>query len=488
MATISATNSNILSPVQNLSQYGGSKPIIPISPADTPVTKTPIPTTPTVVTPKIIGTTPVKLPTIVPTPSTNNLKIASGEALGQIQMDATYTPPVNKEKTEAQSYLKKIMGNIEGQAEAEAQIKKDEQLQEKKQRALAISNELDKLDKDFRDEVASIKENPMGKTAQGIQFDIARAQDVYENTRANKALSYRVANGDYQGAQEIANEKVNALKDQNDQAFKAYQLLVSSINNDLTESEKLQAQAQINRKENDYKSLQNAYSNALEQAVQNGAPASVLAGIDQASRKPNATEADIYSAAGQYGQDILGNEYKRAQIASANRANQPDAKLVDVNGQILVQVTPKEIQNLNTTQIAKNSVVSMADSMIASIKKYGTQTLFGEASGTRDAAKTNLLLQMKNLEKTGALDQGTIDVLSGTIPGSSFFATEAAQIAKLEQLKTTVVDKVDEFTNSYRGTTAEVDPRTKRIYETTDTLKTGSTGVLSSGIKYTIEP
>jgi hypothetical protein len=140
---------------------------------------------------------------------------------------------------------------------------------------------------------------------------------------------------------------------------------------------------------------------------------------------------------------------------------------VTQNGVPLVKVTPKEIQDLNDTQIAKNSLVSLVDGMISSIDKNGTQVLFGAEAGTRSGAKTNLLLAMKNLEKTGALDKGTIDVLTGTIPDSKFFATEAAQKAALQQLKDTVNGKVDEYIGSYKGTTAETDPRTKRIYEKT---------------------
>jgi len=151
---------------------------------------------------------------------------------------------------------------------------------------------------------------------------------------------------------------------------------------------------------------------------------------------------------------------RKARVAAAGVA-----KVGEVGTDGLVKVTGKEIQDINETVIAKNSLVSLVDSLITSIDKYGTQVLFGKEAGSRGSAKTNLLLAMKNLEKTGALDKGTIDVLAETIPTSEFFATEEAQKAALQKLKDTVVGKTDEYISSYKGTTAEVDPRTKRVFE-----------------------
>jgi hypothetical protein len=139
-----------------------------------------------------------------------------------------------------------------------------------------------------------------------------------------------------------------------------------------------------------------------------------------------------------------------------------------VDGSNLKPVKDLEIRDLNDTWTAKNSIVSIIDNMTKSIEENGTKIFWGSAAGERGANKTNLLLAMKNLEKTGALDKGTIDVLSDLIPENEFWATEDRQIASLNQLKENIIGKTDEFVGSYRGTTAEIDPRTKRIYGTVD--------------------
>lgn len=135
-----------------------------------------------------------------------------------------------------------------------------------------------------------------------------------------------------------------------------------------------------------------------------------------------------------------------------------------VDGTNLKPVKDLEIRDLNDTWTAKNSIVSIVDEMTKSIKDNGTKIFWGTEAGKRGANKTNLLLAMKNLEKTGALDKGTIDVLADLIPENEFWATEDRQIGALNQLKDTITSKTDEFVGSYRGTTAETDPRTKRIY------------------------
>jgi len=139
-----------------------------------------------------------------------------------------------------------------------------------------------------------------------------------------------------------------------------------------------------------------------------------------------------------------------------------------VDGSNLKPVRDLEIRDLNDTWTAKNSITSIVDNMTKSIEENGTKIFWGAEAGKRGANKTNLLLAMKNLEKTGALDKGTIDVLADLIPENEFWATEDRQIAALNQLKDTIVSKTNEFADSYRGTTAEIDPRTKRIYGTVE--------------------
>lgn len=289
---------------------------------------------------------------------------------------------------------------------------------------------------------------------------------------ARIAMESAIVKADYDTAKSYADQMVTAKYDQKLADIEAAKTNLEGIKYSLTSAEKKVAEATAQRlakekADTEKKMADEKQVNDMIIQASPVAPPDVMAKA-KAIQAKGGSGMEVAMALGQYGGDYLKNELLKEQLkqlkTKTTTVPSNGREVVTQNGVELVKVTPKEIQDLNDTQIAKNSLVSLVDSMITSIDKYGTQVLFGTEAGTRSGAKTNLLLAMKNLEKTGALDKGTIDVLTGTIPDSKFFATEAAQKAALKQLKNTVVNKTDEYINSYKGTTAETDPRTKRIY------------------------
>jgi hypothetical protein len=261
--------------------------------------------------------TPYAVPPPNNTPTTGNLALSTNSTAAQAQADASYVPP-NPAKDALNKSLQDIVSSINGQAGVEDKLRQDNQIYQKKQKATALSTEMDQLDKSYRDQVQQIqKENPNGIGSEVQTQKIAQAQDRYENNRANLALTYKVAAEDYNGALQIVNDKIASLDKQHSQQLSAYQLAVAAVNNDLTDSEKLKVQANLQKQQEDQKAVRDAYSTALKTAVQNGAPASVLAAIDEALRVPNATASQIYTAAGSYAinpADALDMTYKQAQI------------------------------------------------------------------------------------------------------------------------------------------------------------------------------
>lgn len=212
------------------------------------------------------------------------------------------------------------------------------------------------------------------------------------------------------------------------------------------------------------------------------APADVIARVNDIKAR-GGTATQIAQALGVYGKDYLQNEALKTNIAKAKldmvKTNAEIDKIrsttegTNITGKPL-KVSNAEITNLNEALTAKASVQSLVDQFKTNITTYGTQTLFGKAAGDREALRTNLLLAIKNMEKTGALDAGTIAVLEGTIPSSKLFATQSAQLGALNTLMNTINSKTDSYINSYKGTSAETDPRTKRAYETTPVVSTGN--------------
>lgn len=299
---------------------------------------------------------------------------------------------------------------------------------------------------------AALRENALRTMALGQQATLAQAQYDKAKNIADQAVDIKYAQ--IRADIETRKLQLDFLKE-----------FVLSPAQEKAKEARLRQYAkeekEIEQKAEEEKAINNMIVNASAQ----GAPKEL---IDRAMKGKTAKETAI--ALGEYAGDYLKTQLLKEQLKT-EKAQQykiyasvkEGSKSGTSNG--FVEVTPKEIQDLNDTQIARNSMVNLIDQAIKSIQTSGTQVLFGAEAGKRGSLKTNLLLAMKNLEKTGALDAGTINVLSETIPTSEFFATEAAQIQALQTLKDTVVGKSEEYINSYKGTTAETDPRTKRIFE-----------------------
>lgn len=370
--------------------------------------------TPPVITPESLKRVePYKLPKVEPTASTGNLSQVNNAAVGAIT--ATIQPPqdvnANSDRQKLQDYLGQILGNNAGQAEAISQVQKEEDLAGKREKATALKNDLDQFDKEYRDEVARIKENPQGKFGSAIQQDLVRAQERYENIRANKVLSYNSAAGDYNNAREVVNEKVAAFKDQNAQAIQAYQLLSNSIMNDLTESEKLKIQQNIKDKETKAKTLEDAYASALQAGLDNTATQSYYNSLDRAKEKGDV--ASIMSVISSYGYKTLDQRRKESDLVNTQVVKLDNGSTILINTQ-----TGEVIKNIGggkssgPTAVAGLTPEQQKDPFIAKM----ASTAGGKPITDTFAQSLNKGLNV--LGQIGVLQTNIKDVKTGPIVGA----------------------------------------------------------------------
>ena len=287
---------------------------------ETGIAYTPIAQIPTIVNSSVLqGTgTPINLPKTESTPTTSGLAMTNDRMASTAKTTAPYVPPEAPQQDWLQQYLQQsserknqyfddvasLQGEIANEATQAAQFAEQEQLQKKDDARRALSDQLDKMEKTHRDEIAAIKLNPEGKFGGALAADVNKANDLYQNYRANVVLEYNTTVGDYNSAAQIVNDKVQSLQNQHAQQMNAYKLTADAIWNDLTESETLIVQENQKRMAEQRQLVTDAYKATLGNASANGAPASVFAAIDEASRLPNATAADILAAAGTYGQAV----------------------------------------------------------------------------------------------------------------------------------------------------------------------------------------
>lgn len=271
---------------------------------------------PTAITPdSLTPAEPYKLPQPKQAQSSEALvpSVNSTAAAANTLVNTTETSPTaDVAKSDNQSFLKKLFEKYTGQNAEIANINKETDVAAKKARAQELANNLDVIDKEFRDQVAIIKTSP-GGTVSGNAEKLALAQDVYNNRRANAALSYRIASNDYTNAAELADSKIKAVREDLTQGINLYKLAVDAVNNDLTESEKLKVASNLRIKEDAAKRVLDTYDTALQAGFDNKAGSGYFDALDEARRSGN--PAEINRVMSRYGYKTLDQQLKAAQIA-----------------------------------------------------------------------------------------------------------------------------------------------------------------------------
>ena len=444
-----------------------------------------------------LNTQAVNIPQPAPV-STQTAPVApqnfANDFLQQTQVEDTQA---QKSASNLSLAISSLIPELQGQAEATAQAEKVAGVDRYRQELQGINNqilmktaEINQDDIRLAQSLQNIEDKPIA-----MEFITGQQSSVQRNAQLARALKQAdigILNaraigtqGNVQLAVDTAKQAVDLKYAPMKETIATYEAQLKALEPILNADEKKQARAQevktklalneLEQKQAGEKALQEIIINASSQ----GAPASLVSRAEKAK-----TPAQAAMILGTYAGDFYKTELLKAQIASqkantaesyakiraaaAQSAQVGQSLAVNINGKP-VKVPNNEITDLNQAIISKNSINSLIDDYKKIIQNTGTQTLFGKDAGKREALKTNIIFAMKNLEKTGALDKGSVDVLSGSIPDSAFFNTEGGQLAKLDELKSTVNGKADELIKSYKGTTAELDPRTKRAYELNET-------------------
>lgn len=241
--------------------FAGSVLKVPTSSATTGVTNTsPIDasklgttTTPTI-PPPITDTTASD--TLATTVGTVTQGMASNQAQAQAEADrqAKTTPatPTN----ERQGIIDKITSilGIQGtQGQVSQDIYNQEGVFEKKKEVTRLENEALAKERAYQKRAEEIRANPQGKLESGIAIDLANLDRQKNQELADIAIQYKVAQGAYADANQIAEAKVKMQFEPLENQLKTLNNLYSLYQNDLSESEKMQAQAKIAEKEADLK-------------------------------------------------------------------------------------------------------------------------------------------------------------------------------------------------------------------------------------------
>lgn len=194
-------------------------------------------------------------PQVASTALASNLASAYATAENDIKQaeTAAETPPAPAE-TGLKASLAKILGlseDLAGKSGRAFDIQQEEGVFTKKKEATRLNNEILAKTKYYDKQIEEVKKNTQGKFGQAVNQDVANLERQKNSELADLAIQAKVANDDYAGAFEIAKAKVDAefepIQAQIDTLKDYYQL----AQNDMSESEKLKAQTEIKRQEDE---------------------------------------------------------------------------------------------------------------------------------------------------------------------------------------------------------------------------------------------
>lgn len=303
---------------------------IPLAPGQT--TPAPVPTTLNI---KDIQNTkaPVLPAPVATTPAGNGLAVtnAAGVAtatndIAQAAKDATAatkaTTDIATPTNTRQSYLDQILKGIGIDAtkgDFTENLNTQYDVAGKQQALNDINNKITTTSRSYDQQAKTINANAQGKFGPAVVQDLADLDRKKNEDLANLNIIKSVSLNDVNTANDIIDKKVAAKFEPIENNIKNLEQVYQLTANDLTDSEKMQAQAKIDAAKQKVKDNSDAYSNVVKNAAQNGAPQSVLSAIDKAASNPNATQASIYAAAGRYSVSIAD----RQKLSDGNGGSVP---------------------------------------------------------------------------------------------------------------------------------------------------------------------
>jgi hypothetical protein len=204
-----------------------------------------------------LGTQPVAT---VPQPvrsntAQNSLGATVGSVANSAETNFSLSDPANAiaVKEDPKKGLLDRISNIIGlqskQGEKTLQYQKDEQVFQKKDASRKLENDIISKTRAYDKQIEKIRQNSEGKFGGAVEQDVANLERQKNSELADLAIQYKVANGAYTDAVAIVDAKVKAEFEPLQNEIQSLSNLYNLYSNDMTESEKMQAQAQINEKQ-----------------------------------------------------------------------------------------------------------------------------------------------------------------------------------------------------------------------------------------------
>jgi Tfp pilus assembly protein PilP len=198
----------------------------------------------------IIGnTTPLNIPKYNSNTAQTALGITAATA-AQPENTQIIEPP---EPTQSQGGMLKdkiasLIGLQGTQGEKTLEWQKEQGLDQKQIALNDINKKITTTKRSYEEQIKELRKNKEGKFGGAVEADVANLTRTANEDLANLAIIQAGTQGDYQTALNIVEQKVKAEFEPIQNEIKNYEALYNLVQDDLTESEKVQVQAQLDEK------------------------------------------------------------------------------------------------------------------------------------------------------------------------------------------------------------------------------------------------
>lgn len=207
-----------------------------------------------------------------PVPSVFNTFPAFGDAMEDTAPRQPSQPSLRDSVTQRMSEMLAGGSNVDTSA-----LREELRLDEKRKTAKTIENQILVRQRQLENNIEAMRSNPEALlNASKLNYQINEEQRQASRELADLSIAYKIANDDYQGVQQTIQAYEQDLKDQKDWELKTLQVAFDFLQNDLTESEKLQIQQNFEFDKIDYQqqakdfaiqSQANGYQQMLNQGL-----------------------------------------------------------------------------------------------------------------------------------------------------------------------------------------------------------------------------
>lgn len=424
---------NIQKGVQGLYEQKGLK-YTPVVPFPTQPNKTNTSTNPAKVgsiNVNDMNTTPVSLPQQAPDTSTASLSGflgAYGQNFGQPQTPTATTPTPTRN-----DILARIMQNIglQGtQAQRAAEIQDQLGVNEKQQQLSDLESKYLTTQRSYENQLRDLEVQSGGTVAANRAAQQILSRDANREL-ADIAIQRSVALQDYTTASDIAERKIAAEFEPLKTELTGLQNLYNLMQNDLTESERLIASANISQKADQIKTMESTKMALTQSLIDNGR-ADLIKKLDLAS-----SPSEMIAIAGKYGISVseqLDTQIKLAQLKklSLETLALEDSDIVDVDTAAALAAQYAETGTLPVKEQLELANLTAGD--IANIAKqtsFADGAILSKATGLKSkslsASQEDGLLAMydilKKADQLKTLDEarikGVLPAAFGKVFGSS---------------------------------------------------------------------